>query len=236
MTERTQKFWTTEEKATAHDLKALKCTDREIAEILGRTKNSVNNFFSRERKNEASPKVGRYSRWTEEEKATAYALRKKGYSCREIGVCIGRSGGSVDRILRIRGNAEKESQEECRFYWAEEDFAAAERMRKEGTPPMEIAGKIDERTTERKKRPKKETKKKPKKESQWMNTICWTCKNAIVNCKKPVEGFTAEKKPYFVQRGTLVEGRKEFLGYSYLVKECPNYEPEPYAEEGKKWI
>lgn len=230
MTEHNKRSWTSKEKATAYEMRNRGNTYSAIAEALGRTVHSIKYIFNYDKKNGTVPRVGHYSRWTEEEKETAYELWKKGHSCREIGVCIGRSGDSVGHILLLREN--KELPEQCCYYWTEDEIAKAERMREEGTPPMEIAGKIDEGITERRKRPKRETVN----DFHRRGTICWTCKNAIVNCKKPVEGFTAEKKPYFVQRGTLAEGRKEFLGYSYLVKECPNYEPEPYAEEGKKWI
>ncbi len=53
------------------------------------------------------------------------------------------------------------------------------------------------------------------------DTICWVCKNAIVNCKKPVDGFTATVKEY---------GNYDPPHYSYLVKSCPNFSPEPYAD------
>lgn len=53
-------------------------------------------------------------------------------------------------------------------------------------------------------------------------TICWTCTKAMVKCKKPVEGFKAEKVLY----GNDLPPR-----YTYFVSECPEYDPEPYANK-----
>lgn len=52
------------------------------------------------------------------------------------------------------------------------------------------------------------------------DSICWVCKNAMVKCTKPVEGWTATKKEY---------GHYDPPKWSYLVMKCPNFDPEPYA-------
>ena len=200
----------------------------EIAEALGRTVQSVKHIYYHDKRYGTVAKSGRYSRWTEEEKEMAYELWKKGHSCREIGAFLGRSSDGVRHILRHRGN--KETAEQCCYHYTEDEIAIAERMREEGISPMEIAEKIDEGITERRKRLKKD----PENAFRRKVTICWTCRNAMVNCKKPVEGFTAEREAYFTQRGTLAEGKKEFLGYSYLVSECPNYEEEPWLRKENK--
>lgn len=56
-------------------------------------------------------------------------------------------------------------------------------------------------------------------------TICWTCKNSMVNCKKPVKGWKAKKIPYKSAKGEDLP--------CWLVKKCPNYDPEPYASRSE---
>ena len=56
------------------------------------------------------------------------------------------------------------------------------------------------------------TYKKPK------YSMCWICKKACIDCKKPVKGWKATK---------IVNHEYE----AYIVKQCPEFEPEPWVDK-----
>ena len=58
----------------------------------------------------------------------------------------------------------------------------------------------------------------PRKYSRPQYSMCWICKKAGIDCKKPVKGWKATK---------IVNHEYE----AYLVKECPEYEPEPWVDK-----
>lgn len=195
--------------------------------------------------------------WTSNEKTKVYDMRSQGKAFSEIAEALGRTVQSVKHIYyhdKRYGTVAKSGRYSR---WTEEEKEMAYELWKKGHSCREIGDFLgrssdgvrhilrhrgnketaeqccyhyDEGITER----RKSMKKGPENAFRRKVTICWTCRNAMVNCKKPVEGFTAEREAYFVQRGTLAGGNKEFLGYSYLVSECPNYEEEPWLRKENK--
>lgn len=61
-------------------------------------------------------------------------------------------------------------------------------------------------------------------------SLCWLCRRALLNsslpyaCKKPVAGFDADEKARFDP------STGEFIGNSYFVRSCPNFEKEPWVD------
>jgi hypothetical protein len=58
----------------------------------------------------------------------------------------------------------------------------------------------------------------PRKYSRPKYSMCWICQKAATSCRKPVKGWKATK---------IVNHEYE----SYIVKQCPKYEPEPWVDK-----
>ena len=57
-----------------------------------------------------------------------------------------------------------------------------------------------------------------RKYSQPKYSMCWICQKAAISCRKPVKGWKATK---------IVNHEYE----AYIVKQCPEYEPEPWVDK-----
>lgn len=61
-------------------------------------------------------------------------------------------------------------------------------------------------------------------------SLCWLCRRALPGsnlpyaCRKPVEGFDAD------ERARFDPSTGEFIGNSYFVRSCPNFEKEPWVD------
>lgn len=112
-------------------------------------------------------------------------------------------------------------------HWAINEIHTLFEMRKQGIEFYKIGKKLGRSTGACRKAhekyrniypniPAKEkaqnTYKKPK------YSMCWICKKACIDCKKPVKGWKATK---------VVNHE----GEAYIVKQCPEYEPEPWVDE-----
>lgn len=161
-------------------------------------------------------------RWTEAECDTLLQMKKDGYTFKEIGQVIGRSGKCCNRkFLAIV--FKKEDHE--RAVWD----AKAERVKEminKGMTNAEMAKKLGVKSWEihyirheygLKSTPAQQTALRLKHSRPKNETICWDCKNVMVNCKKPVEGFVAKKIPY---------GDYDPPRYTYVVSECPDFKKE----------
>lgn len=56
--------------------------------------------------------------------------------------------------------------------------------------------------------------------------MCWLCQHAAFDCKKPVDGWKAEKKTV-----KYYNCKKELRMYeTVIVKKCPKFEPDPWVD------
>lgn len=162
-------------------------------------------------------------RWSEPECRKLLEMKNKGYTFNQIGNIIGRTEQSCrQNYLRltfmkkkIRNDTEKaekikELTEKCMTI-----AEIANELNIKKWEVTEIKKEFGIRTT---KEQLKKIKSKPS--SCKKDTICWECKNAMVNCKKPVKGFKAEK---------ITWGNCNPPKYSYMVSSCPNFVKENYA-------
>lgn len=167
--------------------------------------------------------------WTEEEYALMLEMRRNGISCSEIAEKMGRTTYAIKAQCKIFFRGAKEAQ-------AKENVELSEKIRKmtaEGMKEAQIAEELEISIGRLQsiKRKFNIIYSKSHRDAViaevilWNNkhTICWTCKNSMVNCKKPVDGWTAKQIPYKTVKGEDVP--------CWLVSKCPNYDPEPYAKK-----
>lgn len=160
------------------------------------------------------------TKWTDEEDARLLEMRNNGADFSEIARKLGRTTEG------IKGRWKKFN----RRVLIKDDDVLAEKVRSlsdDGLTEREICEDmgITHGTLVYVKKSfgiKSAITKMRERESSRANTICWVCKNAMVNCTKPVDGFTATLKRY---------GEYDPPRWSYMVKECPNFDPEPYAPQ-----
>ena len=169
--------------------------------------------------------------WTEEEINTLLEMKKQGCTYAKISACIGRS------VMCCSSMVYKLREDEKRRAATVKVAAEIQTLIDELKTDKEIREKLGLSVGEyqslkalhnlRRTREQIAMKSRIANNLQGVNhaenkTICWTCKNVAVNCKKPVKGWKAKKIPYKSASGQDLP--------CWLVSKCPNYDPEPYAK------
>lgn len=160
--------------------------------------------------------------WTDEETARLFEMRNNGAEFHEIARKLGRSTAGIKgqwkKVNKIKNKVLiRENEELAERVRALSDAGLTEREIREELGITQstvtyIKNVFGIKSAIAKMRERESRKIK--------DTICWVCKNALVNCKKPVKGWVAEKRLW---------GDGNPPKYTYFVKKCPNFEPEPYA-------
>ena len=115
------------------------------------------------------------------------------------------------------------------------------RIARENPELRELKKKMEKkRRAEEKEKEKKEKAKRPKPRKKRTvqktdrptiyhgkkHSMCWLCQHAAFDCKKPVDGWKAEKKTV-----KYYNRKKELRMYeTVIVKKCPNFEPDPWVD------
>lgn len=158
----------------------------------------------------------RKTRWTDEEIEKLVTLWLNGYSLSYIGEALqGRGKSSCKgKIWRITG-----------------ENPALYDLKKKIKKEKQKETKQKE-TKPKKRKVSKSKKKKPLKTNQHTvyhgqkHSMCWLCQHAAFDCKKPVDGWKAEKKTV-----RYYNCKKELRMYeTVVVKKCPNFEPDPWVD------
>ena len=175
-------------------------------------------------------------KWTEAETEKLLSLRAEKKPYAEISRILGRSTDSCrDRCRLLRKNSKKTEETDkmvCRIKeliglgYDEKEIADDLGVSKNRVYYLKQAYGIKLTTADRIKLAQRKAKMgKPQREGNGSReSICWDCCRALKDCKKPVEGFVARKVEY---------GRFTPKRYSYIVKECPRFKPDPWLKEEK---
>ncbi len=174
--------------------------------------------------------------WSKDEKDILFYMRSQGQPWSVVARAVGRTEKACKQFYGRQTTDLKKTERK------DELASKIAALKEKGYTEIEIAGElgisrnyvyiikrlygIKSDTKDKIMVARRKAERGEKKKFHCKHTICWTCKNAVVNCKKPVEGFVAKKIPFYGYSG---------VKDSYVVSECPNYEPEPWMKKYKKW-
>lgn len=170
--------------------------------------------------------------WTDEEIKTLLEMKKQGCNYAKISACIGRSVMCCSSMAyKLR---EDEKRRAATVKVAAEIQSLINALKTDKEIREELGLTVGELQSLKALHGLRRTREQIAMKSKMANnikgvnytenkTLCWTCKKVGISCKKPVEGWTAKKIPYRSASGKKIP--------CWLVSKCPEYDPEPYANQ-----
>lgn len=178
------------------------------------------------------------ARWTDKEIEKLFALRKEGKTFVEIAPILGRTKKACEakyvNVAQQRAGKTEETDAMIRrikelisLGYDEQEIADDLYIAKHRVYQLKkmYGVKLTSLDLVRIARRKAEIGKPKRNNTHSKDSLCWNCCRAMRGCKKPVKGFKAKKVEW---------GHFEPKRYSYIVRECPNFKPDPWLKEERK--
>ena len=156
--------------------------------------------------------------WADYEIEKLISLWLNGYSFTRIGRAMSERSKPACREKMRRITRENPELHELKKKMKQERQAEEERKEKEKAKQPKPRKKRTVRKTDQTDRPAIYHGQK--------HSMCWLCQHAAFDCKKPVDGWKAEKKTV-----RYYNNKKELRMYeTVVVKKCPKFEPDTWVD------